>query len=318
MDDEIRWKEQLHAQWTTPDAIINDLVHSASGSAVRARSRIVGGEGNEVWSISTRAGDDLIVRVSHRTTFTTEQWATEQARGVGVPVPEILLVDNRVSVGDTHLAIWIHRKIQGQALDTLQNKHTIRRLTEDAGELLARIHSVHTTDRGPIDAQGRGLLRSFSEVLRWDDRAADAALVNGVSQADIDHATYLVESHEHLWATPPRLLHGDWLTEHVLVRDDSVVGIIDFGNTRTGDPAYDIAYWQFFWDTDKYPLSCLLDGYRRAGDVGHHFDLRMHLCRLGLSMRALAYYTENARSFPAQHAAQRFTESLVWLRANAT
>jgi aminoglycoside phosphotransferase (APT) family kinase protein len=318
MNDEIRWKEQLHAQWMTPDAIIDDLVHSASGSVVHARSRIVGGEGNEVWSISTRAGDDLIVRVSHRTTFAAEQWATEQARGVGVPVPEILLVDDRVSVGDTRLAVWIHRKIQGQALDTLQDKQTLRRLTADAGELLARIHAVHTNERGPIGAQGRGLLRSFSEVLRWDDRAADAALVNGVSGAEIDQATRLLEAHEYLWAAPPRLLHGDWLSEHVLVRDDSVVGIIDFGNTRTGDPAYDIAYWQFFWDTDGYPLSCLLDGYRRAGDLDHLIDRRMHLCRLGLSMRALAYYTEHARDFPAQHAARRFSESLAWLRANAT
>jgi hypothetical protein len=40
LDDEIRWKEQLHAQWTTPDEVINHLVLSASGSAVGTRSRI--------------------------------------------------------------------------------------------------------------------------------------------------------------------------------------------------------------------------------------------------------------------------------------
>ena len=93
-----------------------------------------------------------------------------------------------------------------------------------------------------------------------------------------------------------------------------MVGIIDFGNTRSGDPAYDIAYWQFFWDTDLYPSSVLLDGYRRTDGIGQSLDLRVHLCRLGLSMRAIAYYTETGRNFPAQHSAQRFREALAGLR----
>lgn len=318
MDEETRWKAQLHAQWTTPDEVIRDLVFRASGSVIAAHARIIGGEGNEVWSITSKAGDKLIVRISHWTTFAAEQWATEQARGAGVPAPEILLVDNNVTVDDRHLAIWIHRRIEGQALDSLHDQQTLRRLTADAGELLGRIHSVHTIGCGPFDGQGRGLLGSFSDVLTWDDRAGDAALGNGISRAEIDQAAYLIESHQHLWATPPRLLHGDWLAEHVLVRDNRVVGIIDFGNTRSGDPAYDLAYWQFFWDTERYPLASLLAGYRRAGDAGQCLDVRLNLCRLGLSMRALSYYTQHSRGLPAQHSAWRFNEALTWLRDNAT
>ena len=318
MDEETLWKEQLHAQWTTPDEVIGDLVLRASGSVIAARSRIIGGEGNEVWSITSKADDKLIVRISHWTTFAAEQWATEQACGAGVPVPEILLIDNDVAVGDRHLAIWIHRRIEGQALDTLQDQQALRRLTADAGELLARIHSVETVGYGPLDGQGRGLLGGFSEVLTWDDRTSDAALVNGVSKAEIDRAAGFLESHQHLWATPPRLLHGDWLAEHVIVRDNRVVGIIDFGNTRSGDPAYDLAYWQFFWDTERYPLASLLDGYQRAGDAGRLLDVRLNLSRLGLSMRALGYYTQHSRDVPAQHSARRFKEALTWLRDNAT
>lgn len=315
MNEETRWKEQLHAQWTTPDEVIRDLVLRATGSVIAARSRIIGGEGNEVWSITSKAGDKLIIRISHWTTFAAEQWATEQACGAGVPVPEILLVDNNVAVGDRHLAIWIHRRIEGQALDTLQHQQALRRLTADAGELLARIHSVHTVGYGPLDGQGRGLLGGFSEVLMWN--AGDAALVHGISMAEIDRAVYLIESHQHLWAAPPRLLHGDWLAEHVIVRDDRVAGIIDFGNTRSGDPALDLAYWQFFWDTERYPLASLLDGYRRAGNAGEHLDVRLNLCRLGLSMRALGYYSQHSRDLPAQHSARRFLEALTWLGNHA-
>jgi aminoglycoside phosphotransferase (APT) family kinase protein len=316
LDDETRWKEELHAQWTTPDEVINRFVLSASSSDVGTRSRIIGGEGNEVWAITTRSGDDLILRVSRSSTFAAEQWATEQARRMGVPVPEVLLIEDAVPIGDMQVAIWIHRTIHGQPLDTLRDEEVTRRLTADAGELLARIHAVSTSGSGPIDAQGRGQLNSFSAYLAWDDRPADAALANGISRADIDKAAQLLETYQHVWATPPRLLHGDWLPEHVLVHD-TVVGIIDFGNTRGGDPAYDIAYWQFFWDADLFPTSALLEGYRRAGDTGSLLDLRVHLCRLGLSMRAISYYTETGRTFPAQHAALRFSEALMGLRGRA-
>ena len=235
---------------------------------------------------------------------------------MGVPAPEILLVDADVPIdetGDGRVAVWIHRTIHGQPLGTLQDEQMAQRLTADAGELLARIHSVSTSGNGWIDAQGRGQAGNFSAYLAWDDRAADAALANGISRAHVDQAARLLETHRQIW-TPPRLLHGDWLPEHVLVEGDTVAGIIDFGNTRSGDPAYDIAYWQFFWDADLYPTSALLDGYRRASDTGQLLDARVHLCRLSLSMRALSYYMAASRSFPAQHAAQRFAEALAALR----
>ncbi|TCP52872.1 aminoglycoside 2''-phosphotransferase [Tumebacillus sp. BK434] len=37
----------------------------------------------------------------------------------------------------------------------------------------------------------------------------------------------------------PRLLHGDLSAEHLLVQDGKLTGVIDFGDLRIGDPAYD-------------------------------------------------------------------------------
>ena len=314
MDEEQRWKEQLHAGWTTPDSVVDLLVRRATGAGLNTRSRIVGGEGNEVWALTTRAGDDLILRVSRSTTFAAEQWATDQARRMGVPVPEILLVDDAVPIGDGHVAAWIHRTLHGQPLWTVSDEQMARRLTADAGEVLARIHAVPTNGPGLLDARGHGRHENFSDVLAWDDQAADAALANGIGRADVDQAARLLDDGRRLWVAP-RLLHGDWLQEHILVQDDAVVGIIDFGGTRGGDPAYDIAYWQFFWDTERFPATALLEGYRRAGDPGPRLDARVHLCRLGFSMRAMGYYTGTGRSFPAQHAALRFAEALAGLHA---
>jgi hypothetical protein len=47
-------------------------------------------------------------------------------------------------------------------------------------------------------------------------QAVDAALPNGISRANIDQAVRLLDEGRRLWASP-RLLHGDWLQEHILV-----------------------------------------------------------------------------------------------------
>ena len=51
---------------------------------------------------------------------------------------------------------------------------------------------------------------------------------------------------EQLKANPPMdveytLIHGDFTIDNVIVRDDRVVGVIDWGAATYGDPRYDIA-----------------------------------------------------------------------------
>ncbi len=45
--------------------------------------------------------------------------------------------------------------------------------------------------------------------------------------------------------TPTTLIHGDLGPHHVVIRDDRVVGIIDWSDARVGDPAIDLA-WALF------------------------------------------------------------------------
>ena len=47
---------------------------------------------------------------------------------------------------------------------------------------------------------------------------------------------------ETLVGFDPALLHADLGPEHLLVRDGRLVGVIDWGDTRVGDPALDYAW----------------------------------------------------------------------------
>jgi aminoglycoside phosphotransferase (APT) family kinase protein/ADP-ribose pyrophosphatase YjhB (NUDIX family) len=74
--------------------------------------------------------------------------------------------------------------------------------------------------------------------------------------------------------TPTGLVHGDLGPHHLLVRDDRVVGVIDWSDARVGDPALDLA-WALFgapeafaeavattYGADDDELSRALDWYR--------------------------------------------------------
>jgi len=74
--------------------------------------------------------------------------------------------------------------------------------------------------------------------------------------------------------TPTGLIHGDLGPHHLLVRDDRVVGVIDWSDARVGDPALDLA-WALFdapeafaeavattYGADDDELSRALDWYR--------------------------------------------------------
>src|SRR3954451_12934731 len=67
-----------------------------------------------------------------------------QARGVGVPTPEVLGVE-QVNHDGKLLSFSIQRLVPGRSLDELAGElpaSDLERLVMDAGELLARVHSV--------------------------------------------------------------------------------------------------------------------------------------------------------------------------------
>ena len=69
-----------------------------------------------------------------------------------------------------------------------------------------------------------------------------------VPSLGLSDAKALREQFEDYLSTPasvlfrPSVLHADLSGEHILTQDDSIVGIIDFGDVCWGDPDYDFMY----------------------------------------------------------------------------
>ena len=88
------WLQSRHDKWNTPSGLINEYVRKATGSAIVQAKRVVVGQDNEVYDVTTVALR-LIVRISRKDNprFEAERWALNAARNAGVPTPHVLLVE---------------------------------------------------------------------------------------------------------------------------------------------------------------------------------------------------------------------------------
>lgn len=87
---------QKQVEMQTPPDMLRDFVKKATGQEPEPPKRLMFGETNEVYDVRTRNGQEVIIRVSHEQeeTFGKEKWAIEQCQKTGVPVPDVLLVED--------------------------------------------------------------------------------------------------------------------------------------------------------------------------------------------------------------------------------
>jgi len=159
---------------------------------------------------------------------------------------------------------WLvaYRFIRGDAL-----------LAEDPDGVRTFLDALHAVDVGAVPARRPDWLEEYREqaeefrrvvlpLLDPDERPRGEALLAEV---------------ETLTDFRPSLTHSDLGPEHLLVRDEKLVGVIDWGDARIGDPAIDYA-WLLNgpfsdWDVDD-ELRRRAGIYHRLGpwfDV-HHGD----------------------------------------------
>ena len=131
---------------TTPRPIIDSVVRSVCGRDVERILRLTSGGVNETYRVEFPNDAAVVVRIAREPVprFTDEEHVMAQARGVGVPTPEVLGVEQVDHDGEL-LSFSIQRLMPGRSLDELADElaaSDLERLVMDGGELLARVHSV--------------------------------------------------------------------------------------------------------------------------------------------------------------------------------
>lgn len=293
---------QKHAEMQTPPEMLGEFVRKATGQAPDTQKRLMFGETNEVYDVKTKDGQEVIIRVSHEEdeAFGKEKWAIEQCQQAGVPVPNVLLVEDITTDGKFR-SICVLEKLKGEPLmkrvrEKSISPQEIEAILKETGRLLSRVHGIETKKFGKIDETGTGSFDSWADyILRRTSPESEARVKEVARKMEIDpdtisRATDVLRQHTDLYAqVEPKLLHGDLGYEHIFVDGTAITGIIDWGNALSGDPIHDFAWWNFFHKDDETGLT-LMEGYENKELFEGNFGTRLNLCRLYLSLDFLHYY----------------------------
>lgn len=267
----------------------------------------------------TKAGEELVLRISPEPEgkrLACEAWALRECRDAGVPVPEVLLIE---TLKDPSVSICIQRRVPGRPLEEvvsggLADAGTVATLLRQAGELLSRIHTVRTSGIGWISEPGVGCYR---QVREWVDvfvsgreRLLSAAQASELEPVVVDEALELmVRRATILEVTSPRLVHNDFAPKHIFVDGTTISGIIDMESSWSGDPAGDLASWDFFHGRDL-PVALLEKGYS-ATPLDGSWEERKTLLKLQLALRHLHYFSRRGMPEAVQYVWEGLVETLA-------
>lgn len=93
---------------------------------------------------------------------------------------------------------------------------------------------------------------------------------------------------------PRSLIHGDLINRNVLVENNRISGVFDWGCSRYGDHLYDLAWFEFWapWHPNMdvgYLREELEKGWVEAGYDPHEKEARLQTCYLHIGLDHLAY-----------------------------
>jgi aminoglycoside phosphotransferase (APT) family kinase protein len=235
----------------------------------------------------TRGGERFYLRLLPEigASFAPEVHAHAVLRARGAAVPEVIAYEHRhPAVG---LSTMLTTEVPGEPLSRLADDGKRAAILFDAGRDLAIINSVPVAgfgwiarDSPVVTALGAASPTNRAFLLDNLDRDLAVLVERGLARdacATIERAvgrsTVLLDTHQG-W-----LAHGDFDPTHIYGRGGRYTGIIDFGEMRGTDRAYDLGHFALrAWEADRpSDLGALLAGYSAVSplppDMGHRITL---------------------------------------------
>lgn len=290
-----KFLEEKHAKYNTPQNIIKKVIRKATNHEPVKIEKLLKGEANEVYNVTVDNGTEVILRISRDAfnPFIAERWAMDESKKYGVPVADVLYVGEE-EVESKNIYFCVLSKIEGIPLEEDLRKNDdafMKNILIQTGHFLSLIHNVKTQGYGHIIAtEGKGQQPSFHDYIMYRVGNLDKYIASGkkydISSSDITQTKELILSHRHLFQDVPILAHGDMGAKHIMVKDDKVTGIIDFGNMRGSFPVHDFVWWDI-WKNNKQHLEWLQEGYDDKTIFEDNYEDKFHTIQLLLGLELL-------------------------------
>lgn len=187
-----------------------------------------------------------------------EWYASSKCLDLSLPAPKVLFRTSRYLVEEF---------IEGYGLDQVNySEETLKKIYFQVGAFLKKMHSIRGKGSGFLSVAGNRFLKSRKafQVLRFKKNIKRLEKGGYLTGADLSRAEDYFYNNSCMLSSNNCinyvLIHNDLGDYHVLVKDDRLKGIIDFG-----DAIYDVAARDFgrmyIKHYGNYRFEALLDGY---------------------------------------------------------
>jgi len=235
--------------------------------------------------------------------FRREKYAYDLLDKTSVPAPEVIALDESKTI--LPYDILILNKLPGENVD----KHfkeidstTLAQIAFNAGEVLAKIHSVECDHFGELYEGGANSPGSWVAYLEgccdiWFRESQDLKIIGQDEESrftkGFGRLKYALDE-----VTAPHLVHGDYSFSNVVYQENIITGVFDFEWCLAGDPEWDIHRTLSYCD-EYYPGTAkpLREGYVRHIKLSKHYSLKSQLYEcmwmLELSIVGKKYWSED-------------------------
>ena len=259
-----------------------------------------------------RAGADYVIRFSAlEEDFRKDALAARYA-SPHLPIPRVL------EIGEAYGGFYcVSERAPGTHIDAVDGDH-MRRLLPSLFAMLdaARLVDLsQTSGYGGFDAAGNApdptwranLLQIGSESASgrsrgWRELLAGSPIGTAPFEAGLKRLQTLVER----CPEQRSLVHGDLLHFNVLVEDDRITGVVDWGCGIYGDFLYDVAWFAYYapWYPAWRGIDFVAEAARHYQAIGLHVPhyedrLRCYQLRIGLDDLKWNAGTQNWPQFAA-------------------
>lgn len=277
-----------------------EFVASYYGTRASAPELIGAGDWSRAYAF-TLDGQEAVIRFgNYGDDFAKDALMGEQATP-GLPIPKVL------ELGETATGFFaVSERRYGQFLDALDGTQ----MQVVLPSLLVTLDAIGNVDLSGSTGYGgwspdrRGWQSSWAEALLSinDDRPrlGDWRRALGESSVGLDSFTAGFAKLSELAPDLPnerRLIHEDLLNRNVLVNNNEITAVFDWGNAMYGDALYDAAWLLYWWpwypDWSQIDIRKTLKSHWKQAPVD--LDKRLLAYQLHIGLDHLAYTAVTSR-----------------------
>ena len=272
-----------------PQEIQQRIADAVERQAVDIEPLIGGGSWGRAFLVSSNH-DRWVARIeaNPRPRATRIPLVQEKARSVGILTPAIVAYGTE-SVDSIDYLWIVEPYLAGTEFYPEEMEEAPRRiLCEQISRQLRRLHTIE------VDGFWSLAPDLLSARFSWRDWInEEVEKIQLIAQEDADWPFSAVQDTckelETLYDGPGCLCHGDFGGSNILINGTTLVGIIDWENAVSCDPAYDLAYW-YSWHNEQVLLDYVIAAYH-PDDITR-FISRVYAHAVAISADFIGYYRE--------------------------